>query len=92
MCRHLIVAGAVQGVGYRAWFREQALALRLSGWVRNRLDGTVEALVAGESGALDEIVKLARRGPPAARVQDVRVAEADESAVKIGRFEQLPTC
>lgn len=67
----LIITGMVQGVGYRAAFADKAISLSLDGWVRNRPDGSVEALVAGKQQALQDIIEWAAKGPPAARVDDV---------------------
>jgi acylphosphatase len=86
----LSIQGRVQGVAYRAWAIEQASALGLRGWVRNRADGSVEALVAGADGAVDEFIRAARRGPRAARVDEV--IEAPAAAADAGSgFRQLPT-
>jgi acylphosphatase len=62
--RHLRVSGRVQGVGYREALRREALACGLAGWVRNRRDGTVEALLQGEAGAVERVIAWAQRGPP----------------------------
>ena len=62
------IRGRVQGVGYRAWVEYQARAIGLEGWVRNRSDGSVEALFAGPGRAVADMVALCRHGPPAARV------------------------
>lgn len=80
--RLLRIHGSVQGVGYRNALHAQAHHLGLAGWVRNRSDGTVEALVAGPAAAVDAIVEWARRGPPAARVSrvDHELAEPPVSA------------
>jgi len=67
----LRITGRTQGVGYRDWARREALRLRLSGWVRNRSDGTVEALICGQGEALELFIARAREGPPAARVDDI---------------------
>lgn len=67
----VVVHGRVQGVGYRAWFERQALALALRGWVRNRTDGTVQAELHGARDAVARMVSMAVRGPPAARVERV---------------------
>jgi len=72
---HLRIVGAVQGVGYRAAMEDAAIEAGLSGWVRNRRDGTVEAFVQGDAPAVERIVAWCRRGPPAARVTSVE-AEA----------------
>lgn len=71
IARLLRIHGIVQGVGYRNSLHAQARQLGLAGWVRNRSDGTVEALVAGPAAAIDTIIEWARRGPPAARVSKV---------------------
>lgn len=69
--KHLIISGRVQGVGFRDWMVAQAQALGLAGWVRNRPDGTVEALIAGDPAAVEEMLRLVRRGPPLARVSEI---------------------
>lgn len=90
--RHLRIIGRVQGVGFREALRAEALALGLVGWVRNRSDGSVEALLQGEAAAVDAVAAWARRGPPAARVDrvDERVA-AGEQARPYPAFERLPS-
>jgi acylphosphatase len=65
------IRGRVQGVGYRAWVEYQARASGLEGWVRNRKDGSVEALFAGHAKAVAEMVALCRHGPPSAHVTAV---------------------
>ncbi len=75
--RHLRVSGRVQGVFFRAWTREQADSLGLSGWVRNCADGSVEAEVHGELEAVDELVGRLRKGPPAAMVTGLEVEEVE---------------
>ena len=69
--RLLRIRSLVQGVGYRYAMHLEAIRLGLDGWVRNRSDGSVEALAAGSAPALDQLVAWARRGPPAARVAEV---------------------
>lgn len=91
MAKHLRITGLVQGVGYRASFEGQARALHLSGWVRNRIDGSVEALVRGEQEALEQLISWARRGPRAAQVRDVAVTDMDDASVAAERFDVLPT-
>jgi acylphosphatase len=87
--KRVIIAGQVQGVGYRDWLITQAHAAGLSGWVRNRLDGTVEALIAGETAAVEELVRQCRRGPRMAVVTSID-EEFSEPPAEPG-FRQLPT-
>src|SRR5260370_16550560 len=70
--RHVTIRGRVQGVGYRAWLEEQAMARDLEGWVRNRRDGSVEALFAGPADVVSEMIAVCRRGPPSARGEAVQ--------------------
>jgi len=71
----LIIAGRVQGVGYRNFAAGKSRLLGLDGWVRNRRDGTVELLARGEAGALDELVAACRIGPPAAIVHAIDIKD-----------------
>jgi acylphosphatase len=71
IARRLVISGRVQGVGYRDWTVATARALGLDGWVRNRRDGGVEALVAGDATAIASLVAACRRGPPLARVDRI---------------------
>lgn len=89
MIRRLAVHGRVQGVWYRGWAVEAARALGLSGWVRNRRDGSVEILAGGSEQAMALFVARCRQGPAAARVERVDVEETDE-ALPAG-FEQRAT-
>lgn len=80
MARRLRIAGRVQGVGFRDALCGEAARLGVRGWVRNRRDGTVEALADGSEAALAALIRWAHRGPPAARVESVTVVETDEDA------------
>ncbi|MEW6165230.1 MAG: acylphosphatase [Pseudomonadota bacterium] len=71
--RHLVITGKVQGVWYRAGMAQEAQALGVTGWVRNRADGSVEAMVAGTAEQVAAIMNWARRGPPNAVVEHVAV-------------------
>jgi len=73
--RHLKISGRVQGVGFRFHMERQARALGVTGWVRNRHDGTVEATVQGTPEALDALIAWARQGPPSALVIDLQVSD-----------------
>jgi len=77
---HVSITGLVQGVGFRAWVEREAMARGLSGWVRNRRDGSVEAVFAGEDGIVDQMLSACRNGPRMAEVHDVIISEAAEPA------------
>lgn len=87
--RRLVIHGRVQGVFYRGWTVETARALSLSGWVRNRRDGTVEAVIAGQEEAVERMIERCHEGPAAALVERVEVEEAGDEPP--GGFEQRPT-
>ncbi|WP_404380625.1 acylphosphatase [Caenispirillum salinarum] len=74
---HAVITGRVQGVFYRAWTEEQAQALGLSGWVRNRQDGSVEAVFHGPEEAVDDMLRRCHDGPAAARVEQVAAEPYD---------------
>ena len=74
--RHLRIAGRVQGVGFRDSLCAAAESGGIAGWVRNRRDGTVEAVVQGSPEAVEAIIAWARRGPPAARVTHLEAQDA----------------
>ena len=86
--RRLRVRGLVQGVGYRYSMIDVARRLGVAGWVRNRRDGSVEAVVQGPEGAVEAIVAWAREGPRTGRVDAVEVEPADGD---FDGFEQHPT-
>jgi acylphosphatase len=88
---HLMISGRVQGVGFRWSMCEAALARGARGWVRNRRDGLVEAVVDGDEATVDSMLRWAQRGPPMARVDHVatRAATAVETALIGCGFEPL---
>ena len=88
--QRLTISGRVQGVGYRDWTITTARRLGLTGWVRNRTDGAVEALIVGDDSAVGEMINACRRGPPAARVDNVDIEPVDLDVLPQG-FMQLPT-
>ncbi len=88
MPKHLIISGRVQGVGFRYAMLAEAERLGVTGWVRNRRDGTVEAVVDGDPAAVAAMVKWANTGPPGARVTGVAVGEVEGRFVA---FESKPT-
>lgn len=71
IAKRLILSGRVQGIGFRDWMVARARRLGLAGWVRNRHDGTLEALVAGDAPAVEELLRACRKGPPLADVTDI---------------------
>ena len=79
------IRGRVQGVGYRAWVEHRAKRAGLEGWVRNRTDGSVEALFAGPAKIVAEMVALCRHGPPSARVETVLRETAGEDQLDLRR-------
>ena len=90
----LRILGRVQGVGYRAWTVYTARRLGLDGWVRNVVDGSVEAVARGPEPAVNSLVTAAQAGPPGARVTEVRktvVAVSDIDPPVSAGFQQLPT-
>lgn len=93
--RHVLIRGRVQGVGYRAWTEVVALERKLEGWVRNRRDGAVEAVFAGNPMAVEAMLAACRRGPPAARVDDLQEQAGQASLLDLcrpgERFSVLPT-
>lgn len=88
MARHLVIHGRVQGVGYRESMRSVAQRLGITGWVRNRRDGSVEAVIEGTPEALEAMLAWARHGPPVAHVDQLAVDEcADEG---LAEFQRKP--
>jgi len=74
---HVVVSGKVQGVYFRSETRDQALALGVTGWIRNRTDGTVEGVFEGDREMVEKLVRWCWQGPPAAEVSNVQVEWQD---------------
>ncbi|CAG4884938.1 Acylphosphatase [Georgfuchsia toluolica] len=89
--RRLVITGLVQGIGFRYHMVNAARRLGISGWVRNRRDGSVEAVIAGSAEAIAAMIHWARSGPPAARVDQVYVEEFVDTNQPLVEFSQLPT-
>lgn len=85
--KRLVIIGRVQGVGYRAWMARKAAELSLDGWVRNLADGSVEALIAGDVAAVEEMSRLCRRGPRLAEV--VQIDEELAEPPEVPGFRQV---
>ncbi len=82
------IAGRVQGIGYRMWAQGKARGLGLLGWVRNRQDGSVEALVQGAGDKVEAFLAASEKGPRSARVDDVMAVP--EAVQELSRFEIVP--
>lgn len=95
VCSHVVVRGRVQGVYFRAFVEEEALKRGVEGWVRNRHDGSVEALFVGSADIVETMVAISRRGSPASRVDTIeqREGRADELSLRQAGdlFSVLPT-
>jgi acylphosphatase len=87
--RQVIVHGRVQGVGFRAFVEGEALARGLEGWVRNRRDGSVEAVFMGEAATVAAMVEACRRGPFGARVDVLHQREGSADELKLRRAGEL---
>lgn len=92
---HVSIRGRVQGVGYRAWTADEARRRSLEGWVRNRRDGSVEAVLSGAEDVIADMLAACRRGPVSARVDAVEANPANDDMLKLRsageRFSLLPT-
>lgn len=91
--RHLRITGRVQGVGFRHYMTREAQRIGLDGWVRNRADGSVEAVICGNAEAIATMIHWSRSGPPAARVDQVLVEDIEtiEALPDLAGFMQLET-
>ena len=93
--RHVTVSGRVQGVGYRYFVERQARSRDVEGWVRNRRDGSVEAVFSGPADAVTAVIAACRRGPSSARVETLRDEAGKPDMLKLReageRFSVLPT-
>ena len=93
LTRRMRITGRVQGVGFRAAMCDAAARLGVSGWVRNRADGSVEAVAHGSPPAVEGFIAWARHGPPSARVSSVEVSgvEVSEDRGDYEGFARRPT-
>jgi acylphosphatase len=95
LVRHVVIRGRVQRVGYRAWTEHMALQRGIEGWVRNRPDGTVEAVFAGPTSVVEAMIEACRRGPPGAQVDAIDARDGGPGDIAFRRrgelFSVLPT-
>ena len=93
--RHMMARGRVQGVGFRAFVEHEALRRGLEGWVRNRRDGSVEAVFGGDAATVAAAIEAGRRAPLSAIVDELHEREATEEEIRLrtpgDRFSVLPT-
>jgi len=87
--RHMVVHGRVQGIGYRAFVEHEALRRGIEGWVRNRRDGSVEAMLAGDADAVTAMIEACRRGSYSARVDTLDQRAGSEDDLKPRRAGEL---
>ena len=87
--KHLVITGRVQGVGFRMYMERTARELGINGWVRNRRDGSVEAVFAGEDAVVHDMIAACRRGPYSARVDALDQREGSENDLKPRRSGEL---
>jgi acylphosphatase len=88
VARHLRISGRVQGVWYRESMRQAAERLEVNGWVRNRSDGSVEAMLQGEEAAVERLIAWAWLGPPAAAVENIEITPGEGEFTE---FEKRPS-
>lgn len=91
VCQQLTITGRVQGVGYRGSMVQEARRLGVQGWVRNRRDGSVQALAAGDAAAVQALRDWARHGPPQARVEQVQASDVARPSDLPPGFDQRET-
>jgi acylphosphatase len=87
--RHVVIRGRVQGIGYRAWAEVTALECGIEGWVRNRRDGSVEAVFGGQENDVTAMIAQCRRGPPGAWVDTIDQREATPDEIALRRGDEL---
>ncbi|WP_340268227.1 acylphosphatase [Sphingobium mellinum] len=90
IARHLLILGRVQGVFYRNWTTDTADRIGITGWVRNRMDGSVEAWIEGPADSVTQFIALAHEGPSAAKVARIEIEDVAAKGFTI--FEKRPTC
>ena len=82
MKKHIVITGKVQNVGYRYWLYKEAIEKNISGWVRNKISGEVEALVIGNDTDINNLIKLCKKGPPLSKVAKIKVQNYPKEFLK----------
>ena len=82
MKKHIVITGKVQNVGYRYWLYKEAIEKNISGWVRNKISGEVEALVIGNDTDINNLIKLCKKGSPLSKVTKIKVQDYPEEFLK----------
>ena len=80
----LIISGKVQGVGFRYWMQNLAISNNISGWVKNKLSGDVEALIIGQEKAVQKLIKQCKIGPSSSTIQNIQINDYDQDYPKEG--------
>ena len=90
---HVIARGRVQGVGFRAFVEHQALSRGIEGWVRNRRDGSVEAVFAGDPASVEAMIVACKTGPSGSRVEDIEQRDAvEDDLLALRRQAEIFSC
>ena len=82
MKKHIVITGKVQNVGYRYWLYKEAIEKNISGWVRNKISGEVEALVIGNDTDINNLIKLCKKGSPLSKVTKIKVQNYQKEFLK----------
>ena len=82
--KHLVISGKIQGVGFRYWMQNLAINNNISGWVRNKLSGDVEALIIGQEKAVQKLIKQCKIGPSSSTVQNIQINDYNQDYPKKG--------
>ena len=82
--KHLVISGKVQGVGFRYWMKNLAINTNISGWVKNKLSGDVEALIIGKEKAVQKLIKQWKIGSSSATIQNIQINDYDQDYSKEG--------
>ena len=80
--KHLIISGKVQGVGFRYWMQDLAIKKNISGWVKNKMSGDVEALIVGQEKEIQELIKLCEMGPSSAKIDYIQINDYNKDYIK----------